>query len=197
MCLFDAATTIPGYSPKGNITEEEFKKMNPQIKINDITIDLKYCNTCKIIREIRSFHCNLCGCCVKRHDHHCGFISNCVGKNNTNKFFFFLCSVLIHCLVLFISCLIQILNVTMQRENTNYWKRSDYVLVILCVVSGIFFLMLFCLVIYHCFLFSKNQTTNENLRMLYDDKAFDKGCWANWREVFHPEENEMDHILLI
>lgn len=68
--LFDVATTNPGFMSKGSLTDDEFINL-PEDKIKrnvkGIIIELKYCMTCKIIREPRSFHCNVCGNCVLVH----------------------------------------------------------------------------------------------------------------------------------
>ncbi len=174
----------------GNITEEEYHKLSPSIEIKNKTILLKHCHTCKIIREPRSFHCGLCGNCIKRHDHHCGFVANCIGKYNTHKFCFFLFSICLHALVVFITASIKLVNVTFKLESMDYWTPADYMNITLSIISGLFFVVLFSLLFYHIYLISKNKTTNEHLRNSYEDKLFDQGCNKNWEEVFSPNKNE-------
>lgn len=42
----------------------------------------KFCETCQILRPIRSTHCQDCNNCVSVFDHHCPFVNNCIGKRN-------------------------------------------------------------------------------------------------------------------
>ena len=65
--LFDVSTTNPGFCEKGNMTVEEFDSQERTMFIKDKEFKLKFCETCKIIREPRSFHCNVCGNCVTKH----------------------------------------------------------------------------------------------------------------------------------
>ena len=83
-------TSLPGYQLEPKMTKEEFLVQQPTLTIGKVTFLLKYCETCHIVRNVRSFHCRLCNKCVERHDHHCGFVSNCIGRDNNNLFFWFL-----------------------------------------------------------------------------------------------------------
>lgn len=70
MCLFtlyNVSSKPPGYLEEGNISRDEYLQ-NPGTEIiNNTEIELKYCDTCKIRRELRSFHCNICGKCIRKH----------------------------------------------------------------------------------------------------------------------------------
>lgn len=65
--LFDVSTTNPGILEKGTMTNEEFMTEERKVIVNDVEIILKYCETCRIVREPRSFHCNICGNCIQKH----------------------------------------------------------------------------------------------------------------------------------
>ncbi len=180
--MFDVATTVPGYLEKGNFTEAEHNSLSPRIIVKNEVIRLKYCSTCKLTRCIRSFHCSICDRCVMRHDHHCGFVGNCIGQKNTIKFCFFLLSICVHSLIVFLTTLIRFASVSWPLEPIN-WNPKDYLGMVLVVYSSIFFLfLLFCL-FFHMYLVFTNQTTNEFIRGAKDKKLFDKGLSENWKEV--------------
>lgn len=50
-----------------NITEKEFESNFPLASKNGKDFLLKYCSTCKIVRELRVFHCSNCNACISRH----------------------------------------------------------------------------------------------------------------------------------
>ena len=177
------ATSIPGYIPLGELMFEEFEKLSPTFQINNQAIKLKYCPTCKIIREPRSFHCIICGYCVIRHDHHCGFIGNCIGKNNTNKFVYFLSSIVVHCLIIFISTLVKLVNLTL-KLNLNKWNTNDYFGLFILIISGLFLFTISGILILQIYLISNNLTTNEFMRKKDEKNFYDEGCSNNFREVF-------------
>jgi hypothetical protein len=67
--LFDVSTTPPGYLKLGNMSKEDFLS-DESLRMTNIKgakIELKYCETCKVTREPRSFHCSFCGFCVIKH----------------------------------------------------------------------------------------------------------------------------------
>lgn len=65
--LFDVSTTSPGYIPRSNVDVDEYIKNPKVIKLKDVEMELKACETCKTIRGPRSFHCSLCGNCIEKH----------------------------------------------------------------------------------------------------------------------------------
>lgn len=85
---FRSLTKIPGYiSTKSKISYDDYAKDDPSIEIGGEIFTLKYCSTCCIIRNPRSFHCKICDRYVLRHHRHCDFVSNYFGKNNFLLFF--------------------------------------------------------------------------------------------------------------
>jgi palmitoyltransferase ZDHHC9/14/18 len=181
---FDAATTSPGYLRQNTHSEEEFNKTEPTITLKDKQISLKFCTTCKAIRDVRSMHCNICGYCIKRHDHHCVFVANCVGENNTDKFVYFLLSVVAHSLTIMIPSILNISHAQVLNDKI-YYNISLF----LAIYSGLFFVAILFFLIFHTYLICKNRTTNEYIRNQYGDDLFDKGCGENFREVFSNKNN--------
>ena len=55
------------------------------------SVDLfRFCETCLVLRGLRTKHCSSCGRCVDEFDHHCIWINNCVGRDNHRAFMGFL-----------------------------------------------------------------------------------------------------------
>ena len=152
-----------------------------KVIINEVEIDLKYCNTCKIIRSPRSFHCDICGHCIKKHDHHCPFVGNCIGENNINKFFYFLVSVYVHSLAVFTISLV----IFLIRRTQSLWDYRDFINILVFGYAAMAnFTMLFMLLM-QTYLISVNITTNECCRGKISGKnPFDKDCGNNCKEVF-------------
>eukprot|EP00475_Leptophrys_vorax_P009424 TRINITY_DN1626_c0_g1_i1.p1 TRINITY_DN1626_c0_g1~~TRINITY_DN1626_c0_g1_i1.p1 ORF type:complete len:284 (-),score=41.90 TRINITY_DN1626_c0_g1_i1:21-872(-) len=189
--LFRAAFTDPGIIPRN--TGETVKPIPPQ-KVTDPKdpnyIEFKYCQTCRIHRNSRAKHCRYCDNCVEKFDHHCPWIGTCVGARNYRFFIGFVLSTIFLCSV----------SVALSANDIGYLARisgmvqdlhpelqlrfiANCVLLAIILVIGI---SLIPLAIYHCKLIYLSQTTNENLRMVYETKKnpYDHGCAANCKETF-------------
>ena len=184
--LFNVSTSIPGYQTGKTLTIEEFNSLKPIKKINDIVFELKYCITCKLIKDIRTFHCNYCKICILKHDHHCGFVSNCIGLKNYLIFIKFIIICFIHCL--YICCtsiliMIKIKDYSKDKKNELKFNIINIFIALVLVFSGFFSLFLLSLIIQHIESISKNETTREAIKKKYNNKVFDKGCKENWKEI--------------
>ena len=49
------------------MNKDEFLSVLPIAEYEGKSYELKYCNTCNIIRDLRVFHCKYCDYCVFRH----------------------------------------------------------------------------------------------------------------------------------
>ena len=75
-----------------SLTEKEFfNELNiKEIKLNNFTIQMKFCRTCMVWRPPRTSHCSLCGNCKLKFDHHCPWIGKCIALKNYRYFLFFI-----------------------------------------------------------------------------------------------------------
>jgi palmitoyltransferase ZDHHC9/14/18 len=85
----------PGIIPRKDIKgirENPFYNIKRKVKIVQHGVIMKYklCDSCNIIKPLRSTHCADCNNCVERFDHHCPWIGTCVAKRNYRYFFTFI-----------------------------------------------------------------------------------------------------------
>ena len=75
-----------------SMDEKEFSNIIgfKEIKLNNYTIQMKFCRTCMIWRPPRTSHCSLCGSCKLKFDHHCPWIGKCIALKNYRHFLFFI-----------------------------------------------------------------------------------------------------------
>ncbi|CAF0773428.1 unnamed protein product [Adineta steineri] len=119
-CILRTACTDPGILPRATPDEilylEKENSQNitlaGQVMVVQMrsghTLQLKYCQTCKLFRPPRVSHCSLCNACIANFDHHCPWVGNCIGLRNYRYFYFFLFSLSILCVYIFVFNIVHI-----------------------------------------------------------------------------------------
>jgi len=194
LCMWIAAFTDPGFIPRG----KETCPTKPENYIN--AQGQKFCMTCKIWRPLRAIHCRYCNACVKKLDHHCPWIGTCVGERNHRYFFGFLSSLTLYNLVLFSSSVLQLIEEAVSHVKSRGYDKQKWInglrpaiekypmSLFLMLYTGSIFVSLSSLVLYHAHLIGINQTTNENIKLVYyDSNSFERkknphnlGCVKNY-----------------
>ncbi|VWU52151.1 palmitoyltransferase, putative, partial [Hepatocystis sp. ex Piliocolobus tephrosceles] len=108
---------------------------------------------------VRSRHCRLCKRCVRTYDHHCPWINNCVAENNRSLFLLYLYSEDIT-IFFFLKHVVKSMYYLVFCDNGYLFSC----LLVLFLVLVFFFIIIFCLAIYHTYLCVINETTYENIR---------------------------------
>ena len=111
--LFKSGFIDSGILLRGNLKDLQMESNNFRSKPTHLRQlgyirEYKICDTCFIIRPLRSTHCGLCDNCISRFDHHCPWIGNCVGKRNYIYFYLFVFSLTFMLLYLIAFCVAHI-----------------------------------------------------------------------------------------
>mmetsp|Transcript_101997 Transcript_101997/g.283860 ORF Transcript_101997/g.283860 Transcript_101997/m.283860 type:complete len:341 (-) Transcript_101997:153-1175(-) len=202
MVSFALASFVnPGIVPRNETIPKELSlDMRGQpshrfLRINNITVKQKFCNTCRILRPPRSKHCSFCDNCVLRFDHHCTWLGNCVGLHNYRYFVCLIYSATIflaECIYI-VFCIFDIVTRERYGESSGFidwictvWEEPK----LICFLIYCLFLMVAVLLlsIYHTVISMQNLTTNEHVKNYYKDNPFDFGGFLNCRQIYcHPE----------
>lgn len=192
LTLLKTAFTDPGIIPRshGSKASEARKYFIPpryqDICMDGSTVRLKFCQTCKIFRPPRSFHCPICDNCIERFDHHCPWIGTCIGLRNYGWFSSFIWLTTGLCCFVFSYSLTLLLKIGKNSSESSTWEKmkssmhSEPVATILVVYTFIAIWFVLGLCLFHTYLVSINQTTNEKLRGLYEfGSSYSLGLFGN------------------
>ncbi|KAL3318052.1 Zinc finger, DHHC-type containing [Cichlidogyrus casuarinus] len=181
----------PGYIRGGFTDEEQFfcdsETGRPpgviSVKINNLLIKMKWCNTCKFYRPPRCSHCSFCGKCIDTFDHHCPWLNNCIGRRNYRYFFIFLLSLSLHMISTFV---FTVIHIHLQRSRIH-----EYPIIICLVVAnlvGLLIIPVVGLTSFHIYLLVIGRTTNEKVTSkIYDNNGlnpYDEGVCGNFSRIF-------------
>ena len=211
LLFFVAAFGDPGFLPRG-VNSDGIDDAILKETVNGISIDLKVCKTCKIIRPPRSSHDRKTDRCVRRFDHYCPWIGNAVGEGNYVWFLAFVTTTCFTCLLFIGICLWHISHLSMRLyadsddgagglvageqlgSGTAFGKalaKGGLIsLFLLCYLALVAFLT-GALLSFHLRFISRGLTTYEWLKgtwKAYERNPFDGGTAANFMLICHPAE---------
>ncbi|KAK4757352.1 hypothetical protein SAY87_018653 [Trapa incisa] len=153
------------------------------VVVNNITVKVKFCDTCLLYRPPRASHCSICNNCVDRFDHHCPWVGQCIALRNYPFFICFITSSTILCIYVFSISWINLL-----RKGGSLWYAMSCDVLSVALIFYCFIAVWFVggLTVFHFYLICTNQTTYENFRYRYDKKEnpFSRGMFHNIEELF-------------
>ncbi|KAJ2840889.1 Eukaryotic peptide chain release factor GTP-binding subunit [Coemansia sp. 'formosensis'] len=141
------------------------------VTINNVSVRLKYCDTCRIYRPPRASHCRSCDNCVENEDHHCIWLNNCIGRRNYRYFYSLLFTVSMLALYIIAFSLVRLIRPIHQHYDdggvvpTTFGQSIQHHPMVLVLVLYVFANtgMVGGLFVYHTILISRNMTTHELL----------------------------------
>lgn len=156
------------------------------IKVDDqCKLDLKMWKTWYIVTPPLSHHCYYWDVCIERHDHHWQWLGTWIGRRNFKWFMWFIFSLNIEYLTIFITHLVTIC--LRSTSNLSVIEAVDVFSLVLLYFFMVTWFVLWCInlgyMIFLWSLVSKGLTSNQYLTKSYksmDSNPFDLG----WRRNF-------------
>uniref|UniRef100_A0ACD5UZQ4 Uncharacterized protein n=1 Tax=Avena sativa TaxID=4498 RepID=A0ACD5UZQ4_AVESA len=191
--LLLTATRDPGIVPRSRTsppleadTSAGTGTRSRRIVIDGVEMEQKYCRICENFRPPRSSHCAICDNCVNKFDHHCHWIGQCIGLRNYRLYLLLITLALAfytHTLAFSVRR-IRVQLGTAAGAGLLGLLRSWPEMVALAAFSSMAVWLLACLLVYHVFLATKNQTSHETHKGQYrsSHNPYDRGVLRNFRE---------------
>lgn len=172
----------------GILPRIKFDSNNPHRKTSyfftqGLLKNYRSCETCNIIKPLRSNHCHDCDNCVEGFDHHCPWVGQCIGRRNYRFFISFVILGNINSLLCISICVFKYVRTSKFSTNLSESLVSQNVIAIFLMIFNILILIFMTsLLIYHSNLILNSETTRENLKSLFPMEfmnLYDKSKYKN------------------
>lgn len=163
--------TAAVFTPPGSTTNDDGYGLLPltqsrQPEATSFTVksngEIRFCKKCQARKPDRAHHCSTCRRCVLKMDHHCPWLATCVGLRNYKMFLLFLSYTTLLCLY---ACLVSgnwiYEEILVDSTYVSTFMPVNYIM--LCVFSGVVFIVLGLFTGWHIMLSFRGQTTIECL----------------------------------
>jgi hypothetical protein len=204
----------PGIMLRGHVNDikkenDEYKKGLVRIRQLGHISEYKICDSCYLVRPLRSTHCGTCNNCIMRFDHHCPWIGTCVGLRNYPYFFIFLCLLNLFQVfsgIISIIHIIMIISNNFKKEEFKNESKSEilqksfskiiislYIFIYVCIT------MIFTtgLLIFHIRMVATNTTTKEELKHFFTNpfgNPYHRNLYYNFKSIIFPKKPKMSLI---
>ena len=205
--LFKSGLIDSGILLRGNLTDIQMENKNCRSKPTHLRQlgyirEYKICDTCYIVRPLRSTHCGICDNCIYRFDHHCPWIGTCVGKRNYPYFFIFL--ILLNLFQVFTAavCIAHIVIKILDDKKIEKFKfetkkQKDSalvgdVIISLYLIIYVILTMIFTtgLLLYHIKIVKNDMTTKEELKKFFRNpfgNPYQRSTKSNFSSIIFPK----------
>ena len=203
--LFNSGLIDSGILLRGNLTDIQMENKNCRSKPTRLRQlgyirEYKICDTCYIVRPLRSTHCGICDNCIYRFDHHCPWIGTCVGKRNYPYFFIFLILLNLFQVYTAAVCIAHIVIKILDIKNniiSDTKKKKDSILVgsvimSLYLIIYVLLTMIFTtgLLFYHIRIVKNDMTTKEELKKFFKNpfgNPYQRSTKSDFNSIIFPK----------
>ena len=203
--LFKSGLIDSGILLRGNLTDIQMENKNCRSKPTRLRQlgyirEYKICDTCYIVRPLRSTHCGICDNCIYRFDHHCPWIGTCVGKRNYPYFFIFLILLNLFQVYTAAVCTAHIVIKILDIKNniiSDTKKKKDSILVgsvimSLYLIIYVLLTMIFTtgLLFYHIRIVKNDMTTKEELKKFFKNpfgNPYQRSTKSDFNSIIFPK----------